>query len=197
MARPRLIAKAKAAGKPMQVHMPARATLNKFANFNLQSASRYLSYLSDARKTYYSHCNSVMHSSGCVRKQEVVEVTAQFISQANSAYNKQVSDQVQRITGELARLETLLSAGMVDRRVLYEFRMAVDRVRQTGWQVQRWLDGDEDALAVMLTQQRIRSATKMARQLAAEPVLAEEHSDELTELRQAIDKLQMVLPPTN
>jgi hypothetical protein len=124
-------------------------------------------------------------------------VTAQFISQANSAYNKQVSDQVQRITGELARLETLLSAGMVDRRVLHEFRMAVDRVRQTGWQVQRWLEGDEDALAVMLTQQRIRSATKMARQLAAEPVLAEEHSDELTELRQAIDKLQMVLPPAN
>ncbi|HYX53490.1 MAG TPA: hypothetical protein VE783_08555 [Candidatus Limnocylindrales bacterium] len=124
-------------------------------------------------------------------------MTEHFIEQANSAYNKQVSDQVQRITGELARLETLLSAGMVDRRVLYEFRMAVDRVRQTGWQVQRWLDGDEDALAVMLTQQRIRSATKMARLLAAEPVLAEEHSGELVELRQAIDKLQMVLPPAN
>jgi len=124
-------------------------------------------------------------------------VTEQFIEEVNTAYNKQVSDQVQRITGELARLDTLLSAGMVDRRVLHEFRMAVDRVRQTGWQVQRWLDGDEDALAVMLTQQRIRSATRMARQLASEPTLADEHSVELLELKEAIQKLQMVLPPAN
>ncbi len=119
------------------------------------------------------------------------------IQQANSAYNKQVSDQVQRITGELARLETLLNAGMVDRRVLQDFRQAVDRVRTTGWQVQRWLEGDEDALAVMLTQERIRTATRMAKQLAAEPALAEEHSVELLELRNAIQKLQLVLPPSN
>ena len=46
------------------------------------------------------------------------------IQEANQAFSKQVTNQVARITGELNRLEQLLSAGMVDRRVLSEFRYA-------------------------------------------------------------------------
>ena len=44
------------------------------------------------------------------------------LQEANHAFTKQVTDQVARITSELHRLEQLLSAGMVDRRVLSEFR---------------------------------------------------------------------------
>ena len=50
----------------------------------------------------------------------VIKETA--IKEANQAFTKQVTNQVARITGELNRLEQLLSAGMVDRRVLSEFR---------------------------------------------------------------------------
>src|ERR1700748_160217 len=90
------------------------------------------------------------------------------IQEANQAFSKQVTNQVARITGELNRLEQLLTAGMVDRRVLSEFRYAVDRARQTGWQVERWLDGDPRALSTLIAQERVRCITRMCNQLAAE-----------------------------
>src|SRR5579884_1188964 len=90
------------------------------------------------------------------------------LKEANQAFNKQITNQVARITGELNRLEQLLSAGMVDRRVLSEFRYAVDRARQTGWQVQTWLDGDGRSLSTLLAEERIQRITRMCNQLAAE-----------------------------
>src|SRR5205807_5875270 len=96
----------------------------------------------------------------------VIRETA--IKEANQAFGKQVTNQVARVTGELNRLEQLLSAGMVDRRVLSEFRYAVDRARQTGWQVQTWLDGDGRELSTMITEERIRCITRMSNQLASE-----------------------------
>jgi hypothetical protein len=77
------------------------------------------------------------------------------IQEANHAFTKQVTNQVARITSELHRLEQLLSAGMVDRRVLSEFRYAVDSARKTGWQVEKWLDGDNRELSTMITEERI------------------------------------------
>ena len=73
-----------------------------------------------------------------------------------------------RITGELQRLEQLLSAGMVDRRVLSEFRYAVDSARKTGWQVEKWLDGDSRELSTMITEERIHCITRMSNHLASE-----------------------------
>ena len=78
------------------------------------------------------------------------------LKEATQAFGKQITNQVARVTGELNRLEQLLSAGMVDRRVLSEFRYAVDRARQTGWQVEQSLDGDPRALSVLITQERVR-----------------------------------------
>ncbi len=95
-------------------------------------------------------------------------MTEALINEADKAFNKQVSDQVARITSELNRMEQLLSAGMVDQRVLTEFRDAVNRVRSTGWQVQNWLEGDPQTLQVMLTEERIRVTTRLATHLAAE-----------------------------
>src|SRR4051794_17450673 len=96
----------------------------------------------------------------------VIKETA--IQEANQAFNKQVTNQVARITGELNRLEQLLSAGMVDRSVLSEFRYAVDRARRTGWQVEKWLAGDSRELSAVMTEERVRCITRMTNQLASE-----------------------------
>jgi hypothetical protein len=115
------------------------------------------------------------------------------LREANEAFGKQITNQVARITGELNRLEQLLAAGMVDRRVLSEFRYAVDRARQTGWQVQTWLDGEGRELSTMITEERIRCITRMCNQLAAEMEISNVNFAELDTLREAMQKLDMAL----
>ena len=121
----------------------------------------------------------------------VIRETA--IKEANQAFGKQVTNQVARVTGELNRLEQLLSAGMVDRRVLSEFRYAVDRARQTGWQVQTWLDGDGRELSAMITEERIQRITRMTNQLASELEVEGKRFAGLDALRVAMQKLDSAL----
>jgi len=123
----------------------------------------------------------------------VSKMTDTALQEANQAYNKQVSDQITRVTGELRRMEDLLSAGLVDRRVLSEFRYAVDRVRSTGWQVERWLAGDEQSLSVKMVEDRIRLATRMATQLASETTITDKDFAGLRALKEAVTKLERVL----
>ncbi len=115
------------------------------------------------------------------------------IQEANQAFSKQVTNQVARITGELNRLEQLLSAGMVDRRVLSEFRYAVDRARHTGWHVEKWLDGDSRELSALITEERIRCITRMTNQLASEIEAGGNNASGLGSLREAMRKLDVVL----
>jgi len=124
----------------------------------------------------------------------VIRETA--IKEANQAFGKQVTNQVARLTGELNRLEQLLSAGMVDRRVLSEFRYAVDRARQTGWQVQTWLDGDSRELSTMITEERIHCITRMTNQLASELEVEGKRFAGLDALRVAMQKLESALGKT-
>lgn len=121
----------------------------------------------------------------------VIKETA--IQEANQAFSKQVTNQVARITSELNRLEQLLSAGMVDRRVLSEFRYAVDRARQTGWQVEKWLDGDTRELSAQIADERIRCITRMTNQLASELEVGGKNVPGLDALRAAMRKLDTVL----
>jgi hypothetical protein len=121
----------------------------------------------------------------------VIRETA--IKEANQAFGKQITNQVARVTGELNRLEQLLSAGMVDRRVLSEFRYAVDRARQTGWQVQTWLDGDGRELSAMITEERIQCITRMTNQLASELEVEGKRFAGLDALRVAMQKLDSAL----
>src|ERR1051326_1379537 len=121
----------------------------------------------------------------------VIRETA--IKEANQAFGKQVTNQVARITGELNRLEQLLSAGMVDRRVLSEFRYAVDRARQTGWQVQTWLDGDGRELSTVITEERIRCIARMCTQLASEMEVQGGTYIGLDSMREAMRKLDVAL----
>jgi len=115
------------------------------------------------------------------------------IQEANQAFSKQVTNQVARITGELNRLEQLLSAGMVDRRVLSEFRYAVDRARHTGWHVEKWLDGDSRELSALITEERIRCITRMTNQLASEIEAGGNNASGLESLRESMRKLDVVL----
>jgi hypothetical protein len=116
------------------------------------------------------------------------------LKEADKAFSQQVSSQVTRITGELNRLENLLSAGMVDRQVLTEFRDSVNRVRQTGWQVQTWLEGDSRALRALLIEDRVRVATRLANQLASELTANSKGFAGLAALKEAVQKLDSVLP---
>lgn len=115
------------------------------------------------------------------------------LKEANDAFGRQITNQVARITGELNRLEQLLAAGMVDRRVLSEFRYAVDRARKTGWQVQTWLDGDGRTLSTLMTEERIKCIARMCNQLAAELEIPEANFSGLETMREAMQKLDLAL----
>lgn len=115
------------------------------------------------------------------------------IQEANQAFTKQVTNQVARITGELNRLEQLLSAGMVDRRVLSEFRYAVDSARKTGWQVEKWLDGDNRELSTMMIEERIQCITRMSSHLALELEVEAKQYAGLNTLKDALKKLDSAL----
>jgi hypothetical protein len=118
------------------------------------------------------------------------------IQEANQAFTRQVTNQVARITGELNRLEQLLSAGMVDRRVLSEFRYAVDSARKTGWQVEKWLDGDGRELSTMITEERIHCITRMSNHLASELEVEAKQFTGLDALRLAMQKLESAMGKT-
>jgi hypothetical protein len=118
------------------------------------------------------------------------------IKEANQAFTKQVTNQVARITVELNRLEQLLSAGMVDRRVLSEFRYAVDSARKTGWQVEKWLDGGSRELSTMITEERIHCITRMSNHLASELEVEGKSFTGLDALQESIKKLDAVLIKT-
>ena len=120
-------------------------------------------------------------------------IKEEAIKEANQAFTKQVTNQVARITSELNRLEQLLSAGMVDRRVLSEFRYAVDRARHTGWHVEKWLDGDSRELSSIMSEERVRCITRMTNQLASELEVENKSAVGLESLREAMRKLDAAM----
>lgn len=120
-------------------------------------------------------------------------MTEASIQEAQDAFARMVSSQVARATSELNRLDELLKAGRVDGRVLSEFRQAVDRIRTSGWQVQVWLEGDERALSILLMEERVRAATRLASQLAAEIAASDRELLGVGSLKEAMAKLDGVL----
>jgi hypothetical protein len=119
------------------------------------------------------------------------------LSGADRTYTDQVTAQTERITAELNKLEQMLMAGMVDRRVLISFREAVNRIRNTSWSVQQSLEAHDgqSAVASMLLKERIRIAEQLATQLSADlasPV-TQPTALELASLEKAIEALSLVL----
>jgi phage-related protein len=120
-------------------------------------------------------------------------MTQAALQEADNAFSKQISSQVARITGELNRLEQLLSAGLVDRRVLAEFRDAVNKVRKTSWHVQCWVDGDLENLTSAMIEERIRAASHLASNLASELQSSTGKFSGLRTLKDSIQRLDHVL----
>ena len=115
---------------------------------------------------------------------------------ADSAFKAQVNAQAARITAELNKLEQLLRAGMVDRRVLISFREAVNRIRQTTWAVQQWLEGGEAALSTTLLKERIHITEQLATQLGSDlvqPGDTQVDQQELDSLTKAVQSLSLLL----
>src|SRR5947207_4134563 len=134
---------------------------------------------------------------------EAVEVPISSIgSSIDQGYADQVTRQVARITAELNTLDQLLTAGMVDRRVLIEFRDAVNRVRSTSWNVQNWMEafgGGSANLASMLLQERIRIAKQVSLQLSSDLMApgTNPEAEEIKTLQEAIAVLHWTLIKLN
>src|SRR6185312_3942192 len=113
---------------------------------------------------------------------------------ADSAFKTQVNGLTERITAELNKLEQLLLAGMVDRRLLTNFREAVNRIRLTSWNVQQSLEGGQAALPAMLLKERVRITEQLATQLASDLTLpaSQVPHQELDSLTKAIESLLIV-----
>ncbi len=83
-------------------------------------------------------------------------------------YNDELNQEVQGVTMSLQHVEQMLTTGVVEQSVLDEFRETVNRVRNTGWIIQKALSEEQGVKPVeMLAQERIRCITTMATQLFA------------------------------
>lgn len=82
-----------------------------------------------------------------------------------------LTTRLQSATRELRELEELVRSGAMDARVLSEFRAAVDYIRTTTWAVQQWVgleqqSGDPYTVLPILSAERVRRATQLARDLS-------------------------------
>ena len=119
------------------------------------------------------------------------------LSGADRSYTDQVTAQTERITSELNKLEQMLMAGMIDRRVLISFREAVNRIRNTSWSVQQSLEAQDgpNGVASMLLKDRVRIAEQLATQLSADLAAPATQASgiEMAPLEKAIEALSVVL----
>lgn len=84
-----------------------------------------------------------------------------------------VNFQLKKTSFELVKLEQAMKAGSVDRRILIEFRDAVDYVGKTAWAVQEWQERelqkhDPQTLLPLITTERIRRATQLSKAIIAD-----------------------------
>jgi hypothetical protein len=69
----------------------------------------------------------------------------------------------------------------------------VDSARKTGWQVEKWLDGDSRELSTMITEERIHCITRMTNHLASELEVEAKQFAGLNALKEALRKLDSAL----
>ena len=81
-------------------------------------------------------------------------------------YSDELNQEVQSVTVALQRVEQMLTTGVVEETLLEDFRESVNRVRNTGWIIQKALSEEKGADPVeMIAQERVRCITQMAVQL--------------------------------
>jgi hypothetical protein len=81
-------------------------------------------------------------------------------------YNDELNGQVHNVTLALQNVEEMLTTGVVEETVLKGFRESVNRVRNTGWIIQKALSEENGVNPTeLLAQERVRCVTEMAGQL--------------------------------
>lgn len=133
-----------------------------------------------------------------VRGGSSLEVTVQFRSPNETFWGP--SFRLKKATSELAELERAIRAGDVNPRVLREFRDAVDHIRKTAWVVQEWGERkahgrETETVLGLLTLERIRRATQLTNDLAADLKSKEipPQTTGLYELFRAVEHLRRIL----
>ena len=86
---------------------------------------------------------------------------------------------------------------MVDRRVVAEFRDAVDKVRKTSGHVQCWMDGNLQSLFSTLVEERIQTASQLASLLASDLRTSKEAFPGINQLKNSMQKLDRILNESN
>ena len=117
--------------------------------------------------------------------------------------NPELTAQLQKTTDDLKQMEQKNKTGMVDARVLIEFREAVNHVRHTAWALQKWAQEEQKAggkpfeVIAMVMTERMRIATTLARELGNDLTNGDiDYSTPgLRELYQSVQKLAEQLKP--
>ena len=84
-----------------------------------------------------------------------------------------ITARLQRTSAELKELETAMTTGHVDPRILVEFREAVNHIRHTTWAVQQWIERRDRKespfdLAPVFVAERVRIASLVVHELVVD-----------------------------
>jgi hypothetical protein len=87
--------------------------------------------------------------------------------------NPELASRLQKTDKELKDLQHSVKTGMIDVRVLMEFRQSIERARQASSAVQNWLEqtqkgGDPFALLPRVMTERMKIATELLRDVTAD-----------------------------
>ena len=85
----------------------------------------------------------------------------------------ELSSRLKKTNEELRNLQTSVKTGMIDVKVLMDFRTATERARQASAAVQQWLDaqgkgGDPYKLLGQVVRQRVEMATRLVQDVTVD-----------------------------
>ena len=108
----------------------------------------------------------------------------------------ELSSRLQKTNEELKNLQHSLKTGMINVKVLMDFRTATERARQASAAVQQWLDaqgkgGDPYKLMEQVVRQRVEMATQLVKDVTVdlESLDVDYDTPGLPALNQAVRKL--------
>jgi hypothetical protein len=108
----------------------------------------------------------------------------------------EISSRLKKSDAELKDLQQSVKTGMINVKVLMDFRQATERARQASAAVQQWLDTQEKGkdpyeLMALVVKQRVEMATQLAKDVARdlETLDADFDTPGLPELNKAVHDL--------
>lgn len=126
---------------------------------------------------------------------EIRGIAVELLSTTDAVWG--LTFRIRKTSDDLVALEKELREGGVDQRVLRDFRDAVDYVRKTAWAVYEWqerrlLRHDASTVLPLLSNERVRRATQLARAITTDSAAGQINAvtPGLEELIQAVDLMR-------